>query len=212
LTSIECICADGSSIPPLLIFTGETFVRQWVPPDFDPAWKFSNMAKGWTSNEHGLMWLKKCFEPATREKANGRHRLLICDGHDSHCTADFLSHCIEHKILLFLLVPHSSHIVQPLDAGLFRVVKLHLSGNAAPTFQLGVSRIQKAEWLEAYYPAHDAVFSIENIKSCFSSTGIHPFNPDKAFNRIPAKPQKPPSTRWSSNRKKTDSNLPYLVL
>ena len=46
VTAIECICADGSSIPPLMIFTGETFVWQWVPIDFDSAWKFSNNTKG----------------------------------------------------------------------------------------------------------------------------------------------------------------------
>jgi len=28
VTAVECICADGSSVPPLIIFTGETFVRQ----------------------------------------------------------------------------------------------------------------------------------------------------------------------------------------
>jgi DDE superfamily endonuclease len=193
LTSIECICADGSSISPLLIFTGETFVRQWVPPNFDSTWKFSNTAKGWTSNELAVMWLKQCFEPATRDKVIGGHRLLICDGHNSHCTADFLAHCIEHKILLFLLVPHSSHIVQPLDAGLFRVVKDHLSANVAETLELGVSRIQKPEWLKAYYPAHNTAFSVANIKSMFSSTGIYPFNPTKALDRFPA-PQISPST------------------
>ena len=35
VTAVECICADGSSIPPLIIFTSETFVKQWiVPKDF----------------------------------------------------------------------------------------------------------------------------------------------------------------------------------
>jgi len=89
------------------------------------------------------MWLRQCFEPRTCDKANGRHRLLICDGHDSHCTADFLGHCIEHKILLFLLIPHSSHIVQPLDAGIFRAVKLRLSGYVAPTLDLRATKIPK---------------------------------------------------------------------
>ena len=28
VTAVECICADGSSIPLLMIFTSETFVRQ----------------------------------------------------------------------------------------------------------------------------------------------------------------------------------------
>ena len=191
VTAVECICADGSSIPPLIIFTGETFVMQWVPKDFDPTWKFGYNSKGWTSNEHGLKWLQQCFEPATREKANGQYRLLICDGHDSHCTSDFLAHCIEHKILVFLLVPHSSHLTQPLDATVFGPLKRILSGIAAPLFQLGISRIQKIEWLEAYYRAHKRAFSTQTIKSGFSSTGIFPFNPDKPLNRIRPSPNLP---------------------
>jgi DDE superfamily endonuclease len=196
VTSIECIGADGSWIPPAIIYTGENFVRKWHPVGFDPTWKVSNSSKGWTSRDHALMWLKQCFEPMTRDKAEGRHRLLICDGHDSHSTADFLAHCIEHKILLFLLIPHSSHIVQPLDAGIFRGVKLRLSGHVAPSINLGTDKIEKSEWLDFYYAAHGDVFTPENIKSCFSSTGIHPFNPTKAFNRIPMiqTPRNPPST------------------
>ena len=65
VTVVECICADGFSVPPLIIFTGKTFMKQWVPIDFDPSWKFSNTIKGQTSNEHGLKWLELCFEPAT---------------------------------------------------------------------------------------------------------------------------------------------------
>ena len=70
VTSIECIYADGSSVSSVIIFTDETFVRQWMPKGFDSTWKVTNSVKGWTSNEHGLLWLKQCFEPATREKAN----------------------------------------------------------------------------------------------------------------------------------------------
>ena len=166
VTSIECISVDGSSIPPTIIFTGENFVKAWHSTNFDPTWKVSNSSKGWTSNEHAMMWLRQCFKPRTRDKADGRHRLLICDGHDSHSTADFLGHCIEHKILLFLLIPHSSHIVQPLDAGIFQAVKLRLSGYVAPTLDLGATKIPKVEWLEAlrntqrclFNPKHQIMF------------------------------------------------------
>jgi len=184
VTTVECICVDGSWVPPLVIFTGETFVKQWVPKDFDPSWKFSNTIKGWTSNEHGLKWLKLCFEPATREKADGRYRLLILDGHGSHCTSDFLAHAMEHKILVFLLVAHSSHISQPLDATIFGPLKRILSRTTAPLFQLGIFKMPKDEWIEAYYTAHQQAFSVKNIKAGFSSTGIYPFNPVKVLNRI----------------------------
>src|SRR5579859_5237102 len=189
VTAIECICADGSGpITPLIIFTSETFVRQWIPTDFDSTWKFSNNSRGWTSDEHGLKWLKQCFELATREKADGRYRLLIYDGHGSHCSLEFLAYALEHKILAFLLVLHSSHLAQPLDATIFNPLKRILSGRTTPLFQLGITRIQKAEWIEAYYQAYHQVFSAKNIKAGFSSTSIYPFNPDKVLDRIPSMP------------------------
>jgi hypothetical protein len=191
VTAVECICADGSSISPLIIFTGETFVRQWVPANFDSTWKFSNNTKGWTSEQHAVEWFKKCFEPATREKANGQYRLLICDGHGSHTTPEFLAHAIEHQILVVLLIPHSSHLAQPLDATIFGPLKRILSGITTSIFQLGLSKMPKDEWIEAYYKAHYRAFSIKSIKAGFSSTGIYPLNPNKVLNRLRSMPSFP---------------------
>lgn len=94
VTTVECISAEGNSIPPLVIFTGENTNGQWVPRNAPIGWRISCNSKGWTSNDHGLKWLHECFEPATHEKANGRKRILLCDGHDSHITAGFILHCI----------------------------------------------------------------------------------------------------------------------
>jgi DDE superfamily endonuclease len=106
---IECICADGTSLKPFIIYKGENLSGSWFsanePPPF--GWCFSRSSKGWTSMKHGEEWLILDFEPATREKANGRMRLLICDGHDSHITAHFIHHCIDNKIILlyYPLIP-----------------------------------------------------------------------------------------------------------
>lgn len=185
VTSVDCICADGSSIPPLIIFTGASIMSNWIPRDFDTSWKLHYNTKGWTSREHGMHWLRECFEPMTREKANGKYRLLILDRHDSHCTPEFLAHTMEHKILAFALVPHTSHICQPLDNSIFGPLKRVLSGELNRLFHLGITRVQKWEWLAAYYSAHQKVFNYNNIMSGFSSTGIYPCNPDKVFNRLP---------------------------
>jgi hypothetical protein len=68
---VECICADGSTIPPLGIFKGKNVLQNWIPNDVPDKWFFSANSKGWTSNLHGLEWLKRVFEPTTRTKANG---------------------------------------------------------------------------------------------------------------------------------------------
>ena len=39
ITVVECICADGSAIHPLVIFKGETTVQTaWIPPEMDKDW------------------------------------------------------------------------------------------------------------------------------------------------------------------------------
>jgi|SRR5436853_894068 len=123
VTVMECVSVDGTFIPPLIIFKGENICMNWIPKDAPMNWHISCNTKGWTSNMHGVEWMKKCFEPATREKANGEKRLLICDGHDSHISADFISHCIQNDIVLILLPPHASHLMQPLDVGVFAPLK-----------------------------------------------------------------------------------------
>ena len=92
-----------------------------------------------------MEWLKRCFEPVTREKANGEFRLLICDGHDSHISAEFIRHCIANDIVLMLLPPHSSHLMQPLDVGVFFPLKHEMGRFLNQIYQTGISRMQKAE-------------------------------------------------------------------
>ena len=125
VTSVECICADGTALPLLLIFKAENLSRAWIPASIHKSWCFSHNSKGWTSNKHGLEWLHRCFDPATREKAKGKYRMLICDGHDSHITGDFIGHCMDNDILLMILPPHSSHLTQPLDVGVWSIEEGH---------------------------------------------------------------------------------------
>ena len=46
-------------------------------------------------------------------------RLLIVDGHNSHFSVEFLTYFSDARIQLFCLPSHTTHILQPLDVGLF---------------------------------------------------------------------------------------------
>jgi len=76
---------------------------------------------------HIKKWLLEDFEPHSSVKVNGRTRLLIFDGYGSHMTADIVCHCILNRIQLGLLPPHTSHLTQPLDVGVFSSMKVHMS-------------------------------------------------------------------------------------
>jgi hypothetical protein len=84
--------------------------------------------KGWTSNLHGVEWLKRVFKPTTRAKANEeQQRLLICDGHDSRISESFISHCMQNCISIPILPPHTSHVLQPLDVAIFEPFQKRLT-------------------------------------------------------------------------------------
>jgi transposase len=181
VSMVECICADGTILPPLGIFKGKNVLQNWIPNEVLEQWFFSANTKGWTSNLHGLEWLKRVFEPSTRTKANGQYRLLICDGHDSHISGSFIAHCLQNRIVLLILPPHTSHLLQPLDVAIFGPLKKRLTAALSNLNQAQLVRIQKIEWMEAYIQARLDVCNHQNIESAWRGAGLFPFNPQRAL-------------------------------
>lgn len=121
VTVIECISADGSCLAPFFVFKSAAH-----PPRVDANWvwangpsdaRYSASATGWTDSELGVEWISY-FDEATAELADGP-RLLIVDGHGSHISYDFIVYAMHHNITLLCLPPHSTHILQCLDVGIF---------------------------------------------------------------------------------------------
>jgi hypothetical protein len=183
ITLIATICADGSSLPPALIYKAvsgnlqDTWLQDYEPGEH-PCW-FASSPNGWTSDELGLSWLQSLFDPQTSGKAKRDWRLLILDGHGSHCTLDFLEWCHKRRILVAIYPPHSTHRLQPLDVSLFRPLATYYSQalDAHTRQSLGLSSISKRDFFTIFYPAFDKAFTEENVRSGWRKTGIEPWNP-----------------------------------
>lgn len=196
VTTIECISATGSKIPPLIIFKGKNLLSTWLPQPLPEGWMFSCNESGWTSNYHGMGWIKH-FEAKTREKLQSpdEYRLIICDGHDSHISADMVSYCIQHHIDLLLLPPHSSHIMQPLDVAVFGPLKRAISLQISRLLRSGIARIQKVEWLERYIEARERAITQSNILAGWRGAGLFPENMHRVLQQVSDYPvQVPPTT------------------
>jgi hypothetical protein len=176
ITAIECIGASGIALPPLLIFKAKYTNTAWIPASTPEKWKFSTSTSGWTSDNHAYEWLTTLFEPETRRNDEKR-RLLLLDGHGSHLTARFIAFCIDKKIDLVVLPPHTSHILQPLDVGVFSPLKRALSTEIEKLFRLDTRRIPRIEWTEAYITARSRAFIPRSIESSFRASGIYPLSP-----------------------------------
>jgi hypothetical protein len=53
----------------------------------------------------------------------GAKRLLILDGHSSYLTAEFDDFCKKNAIICLCMPAHASHHLQPLDVGVFSLLK-----------------------------------------------------------------------------------------
>jgi DDE superfamily endonuclease len=122
-------------------------------------------------------WIKH-FDSMTQSnlQSSDEYHLLICDGHDSHISADFVSYCIQHRIDVILLPPHSSHMLQPLDVAVFGPLKTAISNQLSRFIGTGIRQIQKVEWLEQFVNAREKAITKENILSGWRGAGIFPEN------------------------------------
>ncbi|EDN94559.1 hypothetical protein SS1G_10433 [Sclerotinia sclerotiorum 1980 UF-70] len=91
ITAFECVNAAGKALSPIIIFKAQNTNSAWIPKDTPQSWQFSTSTNGWTSNSHGLEWLKRVFEPESKKVSGDRPRLLIMDGHSSHITGSFIA-------------------------------------------------------------------------------------------------------------------------
>ena len=130
---------------------------------------------GWTDQELGYAWLQNDFEPATREKAAGQYRLLILDGHNSHCTFKFCNYSADHKIIVICLPAHTTHALQPCDVGAFGPLAQSWKRVVILASQSLIS-IRKDNLLSYYHTARSEALKPMTIQSAFRKTGIWPLN------------------------------------
>ncbi|KAJ6436142.1 Arginine--tRNA ligase, cytoplasmic-like protein [Purpureocillium lavendulum] len=195
ITFLACICQDMTSLPPFLIYQGKPGQVQdsWLS-EFEPEHQsafFTTSETGWTNHELGKEWLIGVFDRFTKAKArNGRdYRLLITDGHSSHVNMDFLEWCDQHRIIVAVFPPHSTHRLQPLDVSLFSPL------STAYTKQLiqwtaktqGLISLSKREFWTLFWNAFEASFSPENIASGWERTGLLPLDPEVVLSQISEK-------------------------
>jgi len=185
ITAIECVSAAGTAIPPLLIFKAKHTNDAWIPARTPRDWHFSTSSSGWTSDSHGYEWLTRVFEPLTRPEDPTRRRLLVMDGHSSHVTANVIAICMENAIDLLILPPHTSHILQPLDVGVFAPLKRALAAETDAALRLDAGRIPRVQWVEMYIRARERALIKHNILSGWRSAGLSPLSPITVLAKLP---------------------------
>ena len=132
--------------------------------------------KGWTDGEIGRAWIED-FDKKTRDKANGRKRYLLVDGHNSHYTVDFLTYALDSNIDVLCYPPHCTHIYQGLDVVIFAPLKKYWQEERDREEREHSRKVSKTNFLLVYSRAHMRALTPTNIKSAFKKTGVYPYDP-----------------------------------
>jgi len=73
----------------LIIWPASTYRSNWtIYPT--SGWHYAYLENGYNDSKINLEWLKRVFDPQTRDRANQKPRVLICDGFGSHDTLEIL--------------------------------------------------------------------------------------------------------------------------
>jgi hypothetical protein len=115
------------------------------------------------TDEIGLRWLKEVFQPYSKRYTTGAKRLLILDAHNSHLTADFVDLCKQNASICLCMHAHASHLLQPLDVGVFGPLKRAYGRLFGGRMIASYNHIDKEDFLSLYPEARVKVFDSDNI-------------------------------------------------
>ena len=122
ITGIECIAADGWVMLPWFLVKGSHHLEEWYTSIDIEDFRIKPTLS-WVNDETAIDWLC-CFDEASKNRVTkGRPRLLLMDNHHSHCMFQFQQLCTENFIIPVWFVPHTTHLIQPLDGKAFQCLK-----------------------------------------------------------------------------------------
>ena len=130
----------------------------------------------WIDSQLALFWLESIFGPLTATVV-GVTRLLIIDRPGSHITYAFVKFCAEYNILLLCLPSHSTHLLPPLDIGLFSPYQPFYGlavDNHICSRRKTIDGIKKAMFLAFDTETREKAFTLQNICHGLEPGGIWP--------------------------------------
>jgi hypothetical protein len=174
VTILEAICADGRPPPPPgVILPGKVYMENWVHDNLKGAEVMMLSDTGYTNDKIAVQWLEH-FIKHTDSGLDKPWKLLLLDGHTSHECPKFVLKAEENNIALFRFPSHLTHILQPLDVGVFRPWKywhkqavLNALRNLDLEYNIRSLFRDLAEIREKTFKDH-------TIKNAFRNSGIWP--------------------------------------
>jgi len=175
ITVIACVSATGHALLPFVIFDVKGLNYKWTKGKVAET-RYRLSSSRCVDTELFKEWLLQHF---MKYAVGGRPLLSILDGHSMHYQPELIKYARNHEIILFCLLPHTTHKSQPQDATVFKPLKLHCH----EAFHCFVEKkpgksVTKYHFLQLLNEAWDKTTIPNIISSGFKRSRIYPFDPD----------------------------------
>ena len=172
VTVLACSCANGSVIPPFVIFDHKTLTPELTKEEI-PGTLYGLFSNDWIDMKLFSAWF---FDHFLKYVPKYRPLLLLLDGHASHYCPEVKRIAAREKVIISTLPPNTTHMTQPLHRGCFSPLKIHwrqavqafVAVNHQPTTRFDFSALFAEVWVTA--------MSMKNVMSGFRVCGVCPFS------------------------------------
>ncbi|KEY72792.1 hypothetical protein S7711_10316 [Stachybotrys chartarum IBT 7711] len=183
VTAIEAISAAGEIIPSFLILPGVNIPVNWVKNDLDDGVTLTTSEKGYINDIVALEWIRH-FELHTRPENPEEKRVLLMDNCESHFTAELVHFCVQNNIEVFPLPPKVTHLLQPLDVGVFQPYKHWHQEVLYREVADGAVSFNKADFLFHLQEIRNRTFKKSTILSAWKKCGFFPPDPSVVLDKL----------------------------
>jgi DDE superfamily endonuclease len=174
-TILALASASGRHYPPFVIFKGKNLYDVWMVGGPSDA-LYGTSDNGWMNTDLFTHWFKNGFLKWT--EGQPRPLLLIFDGHMTHISLAVLELAIANEVHILCLPAHCSHLLQPLDVGVFKSAKDEWRKILKEWYKDSrMKSIDKGQFSKLLAKLYNRM-KPHHATSGFSKCGVFPFDPN----------------------------------
>lgn len=182
------MAADGSFLPPLIVFKGAGIQARWTSEETYPGTLYSVSKNWWMEELQFYTWFTQDFISHIKKLREAKQlpnqaAVLLYDGHASHISVRIIEEVIANNITLIKLPSHLTNMLQTLDKCVFGPVKTSwekkLIAFGKKQMGKGTGRLSKSDFVKMLGEVWSDTFKQSNIICGFRSCRIFPVDETK---------------------------------
>lgn len=196
VTGLFAVSARGPPPPPLFIFIGKRKPRNLLD-QAPPGSTLAMTDTGWIDKQSFEGWFRLSFLPHVKKQRellveDARNRgvdppslrsVLFVDGHNTHYAEETLCMAEQHDVIICLFPAHCTHVLQPLDVGIFGPFKEELNHRILEYKErFGYRFCGKLTVPAMVSELFDAYFGEQRSTAAFAKCGLYPVDSSKVAN------------------------------